>query len=262
MFNKTCLLIYIGNGYSVDSPNYNGSYTYSVDMRDNQDNHNEMIIQPLKDVGYSVDKMVVTNKHKFYHEFVKELEAIEVDYEDFSRKDEKFYLELYERKVPQLWGPGNFRSGGRLLKLKQPLPEYDLYVFVRADAEFKLSLKDLKVDQNKMNFLWAETDFRMFTERREEFLEAYGTEWWFWNTYNRVAGNVLNVIPKKYLNIFISYYWMEHVALHGILRDLSPVITVEHDVNLMMGYEKCYVTDVRFSENPVYTIKKKDIKYI
>jgi hypothetical protein len=102
----------------------------------------------------------------------------------------------------------------------------------------------------------------MFTERREEFLEAYGTEWWFWNTYNRVAGNVLNVIPKKYLNIFISYYWMEHVALHGILRDLSPVITVEHDVNLMMGYEKCYVTDVRFSENPVYTFKKKDIKYI
>ncbi len=262
MFNKTCLLIYIGNGYSVDSPNYDNSYTYSVDMRDNQDNHNKMIVEPLKEVGYSVDTMIVTNKHKYYHEFVKELGAISVNYEDFSRKDEKFYRELYERKVPAQWGPGNFRSGGRFLKLSEPLPQYDLYVFVRADAEFKMSLRELSVDENKMNFLWAETDFRMFTNRREEFLEAYHSEWWFWNTYNRVAGNVLNIIPKKYLNLFISYYWMEHIALHGILKDTYPVITVDKDVNLMMGYERCYVTDIRFAENPVFTFAKKDIKYI
>jgi hypothetical protein len=137
-----------------------------------------------------------------------------------------------------------------------------LYVFVRADAEFKMSLKELSIDENKMNFLWAETDYRMFTNRRDEFLDAFETEWWFWNTYNRVAGNVLNVIPKKYLNLFLSCYWMEHVALHGILKDTSPVITVEKDVNLMMGYERCYVTDIRFAENPVYTFAKKDIKYI
>ena len=55
---------------------------------------------------------------------------------------------------------------------------------------------------------------------------------------------------------------MEHVALHGILKDTYPVITVEKDVNLMMGYERCYVTDIRFAENPVYTFAKKDIKYI
>jgi hypothetical protein len=221
-----------------------------------------MIVEPLKEVGYSVDTMIVTNKHKYYHEFVKELGAISVNYEDFSRKDEKFYRELYERKVPAQWGPGNFRSGGRFLKLSEPLPQYDLYVFVRADAEFKMSLRELSVDENKMNFLWAETDFRMFTNRREEFLEAYHSEWWFWNTYNRVAGNVLNIIPKKYLNLFISYYWMEHIALHGILKDTYPVITVDKDVNLMMGYERCYVTDIRFAENPVFTFAKKDIKYI
>lgn len=262
MFKKTCLLIYIGNGYSVNSSNYDNSFTYSVDMRDNQENHNEMIIQPLNEVGYSVDKMIITNKHKYYHEFVNELNAIPVDYDDFSRRDEKFYRELYERKIPMRWGPGNFRSGGRLLKLHQPLPDYDLYVFVRADAVFKISIKDLIIDETKMNFLWAETDYRMFTNRREEFLDTYESEWWFWNTYNRVAGNVLNIIPKKYIKLFLSYYWMEHVALHGILTDAHPLITVENDVNLMMGYEKCYVTDIRYAENPVYTFAKKDIKNI
>jgi hypothetical protein len=29
-----------------------------------------------------------------------------------------------------------------------------------------------------------------------------------------------------------------------------------------MGYERCYVTDLRYAENPVYTFKKKNIKNI
>ena len=41
-----------------------------------------------------------------------------------------------------------------------------------------------------------------------------------------------------------------------MLRDLYPLVTL-NDVNMMLGYEKCLVTDVRFAENPVYTINKK-----
>jgi hypothetical protein len=45
-----------------------------------------------------------------------------------------------------------------------------------------------------------------------------------------------------------------------MIRDLSPLITVENDVNIMMGLDNFYVTDIRFTENPVYTFNKKDKK--
>jgi hypothetical protein len=257
MFNKTCLLIYIGNGYSENVANYDGQYKYSVDMRDNQNNHNKMIIRPLKNAGYKIDTALVTNKHKYYSDFVDFYSAVPIDYSEISEKDIKILTKYYYYKVPMGWGPGNFRSGGRFLNLKQPLPEYDMYVFLRADAHFKKSITSLSIDENKMNFLWAETDYRMFTDRRDEFLEAFGTEFWFWNTYNRVAGNVFNVIPKKYIKVFLSYFWMEHVALHGMLNDLHPLISVENDVNFMMGLEKCYVTDQRYCENPLFTFNKR-----
>jgi hypothetical protein len=257
MFNKTCLVIYIGNGYSQNTPNYDGSYTYSVDMRDNQKNHERTILRQLKSQGYKIDTALVTNKHKYYSDFVDFYGAVPVYYNEFSSKDDKTLRKYFEYKVPERFGPGNFRSGGRFLNLTEPLPEYDLYVFVRADAHFKMNISSLNIDENKMNFLWAETDFRMYTDQREEFLEAYGTEFWFWNTYNRVAGNVFNVIPKKYINTFLSYYWLEHLSLHVMLKDLHPLITLENDVNIMMGLEKAYVTDQRFCENPVFTFNKR-----
>ena len=49
-------------------------------------------------------------------------------------------------------------------------------------------------------------------------------------------------------------------VMNTIYTGTSPIITLENDVNLMMGYDKCYVTDIRYAENPVYTFKKKDIK--
>jgi hypothetical protein len=44
-----------------------------------------------------------------------------------------------------------------------------------------------------------------------------------------------------------------------MLKDLSPIITLE-DVNLMVGYDRCYATDARFCENPVYILNKKIIE--
>lgn len=257
MFNKTCLLIYIGNGYSENVTDYSGSYTYSVDMRDNKDNHEKMIVRPLKTAGYKVDTVLITNKHKYYTEFVDYYKAIPINYSEISTQDLKTLTRYFNYKIPERWGPGNFRSGGRLLNLKEPLPEYDIYVFVRADAHFKRSITTLDIDENKINYLWAETDFRFFTEERESFMESLGSEFWFWNTYNRVNGNVLNVVPKKYINVFTNYFWLEHLSLHGMLRDLYPVISFPQDVHLMMGLENAYVTDQRFCENPLFTFNKR-----
>ena len=48
MENKTCLVIYIGNGYSEGEPSYYNAYIYSVDMRDNKENHEENIYKIKK----------------------------------------------------------------------------------------------------------------------------------------------------------------------------------------------------------------------
>jgi len=257
MFNKTCLVIYIGNGYSEKVLDYSGSYTYSVDMRDNRPNHQKMIYKPLRNLGYKIDTALVTNKHKYFQQFKEEYYAIDLGYDEISNQDLKFLGKLYQLKVPMQWGPGNFRSGGRFLKLHDEIPEYDLYVFVRADTQFKLPISKLNINENKMNFLWAETDFRFYTDEKESMVESLGSEFWFWNTYNRVTGNVFNVVPKKYIKTFLAYFWMEHVSLHGMIKDLHPLISLENDVNIIMGLDRCYVTDQRFCQNPVFTFNKR-----
>ena len=259
MESKRCLLIYFGNGYSEKEHSYNHEYEYSVDMRDTRQNHIKNINQPLIDLGYCVDVALVTNKHKYYDEFKKEYDAIDIQYEDLISNDEDILFNFYVLKTPEMYGPGSMKSGGRFVKIRDRLPEYDLYVFVRTDTIFKMSLNDLKVDYEKINYLWPETDYRFFTEERENFMNQFGTDRVFWNSYNRVNGNILNVVSKKYINVFLTYFWLDHMSLSLMLRDLYPLITYEKDINLMCGEDTCYVSDVRVCDNPVYTFNKKII---
>jgi hypothetical protein len=46
-----------------------------------------------------------------------------------------------------------------------------------------------------------------------------------------------------------------------MLNDLYPLVSLD-DFNFMLGDEKCWVTDVRFVENPVYTMNKKIVSVI
>lgn len=251
---KSCLVIYIGNGYSENVDVYDGSYSYSVDMRDNFENHKEKIFKPLEDYGYKLDYALLTNKHKHYDEFVKFYNAIHLEYDDINAEDfktmHKFYF--WRSDIP----PGYFYSGGRFLKIRNEIPKYDTYVIIRADIHFKMSITELKVDFEKMNWLWPETDVRVFTELREGFIRDRGSEWWPWESYKRVNGNTFNIIPHKYFNAYSKYIWMEHLSFSFMLRDLYPLISMD-DLNLMLGGDKCWVTDVRFVENPVYTMNKK-----
>ena len=259
MSDKTCLIIYIGNGFSKNQRADNNSYSYSVDMRDNRENHQKCMYNPLIELGYKIDTALVTNKHEFYEGFKKEYNAIKLDYDDITPEDEKNLEEYYHLKIDRRlgWGPGLFKSGGRLLKLKDKIPEYDLYVFIRADSFFKVTLNELKVDYNKINYLWPETDYRFFTGGKDTFYKTGMNERYFWDTYKRINGNVLNVIPKKYINIFLNYIWLEHMSVYFMTETLNPLITVENDINLMCGDENCYVTDVIVCENPVFTFNKK-----
>jgi hypothetical protein len=265
MEQKTCLVVYIGNGFSVGESAHNGMYSYTTDMRDSKENHKEFLYKPLTKQGYKVDTALVTNKHKFYDGFKKEYDAIDIEYDDITPEDENKLLEYYQIKVPQGWGPGSFRSGGRFLKLKQKMPEYDVYVFIRTDAILKKSISELSVDYEKINYLWPETDYHFYenfilnkTDNKNINGFWYDCEW-FWRTYNRVNGNILNIVSKKYITVFLNYFWLEHLSLHLMIKDLSPTITVENDVNLMCGNEIPYVSDVRVCENPVYYFSKKII---
>ena len=251
------LVIYIGNGFSENVEVYDKSYTYSVDMRDNFQNHTEKIFQPLRRRGYTLDFALLTNKHRLYDEFMEFYNAIPLDYEDFNSEDSRVLHEYYfwKSNIP----PGWFYSGGRFLKLKNRIPNYDLYVIVRADLSFKMSIEELNVNYDKMNWLWPETDFQVFCEDlKDNFIKNYGSECFCWENYHRVNGNTFNIIPFKFFHAYSKYIWMEHASFHYMLEELYPMVQLS-DINMMLGYDKCYVTDVRFTENPVYNVNKRII---
>jgi hypothetical protein len=257
MKSSNCLVVYIGNGYSSRVPHYTGQYVYSVDMRENRENHYKNIYEPLYEMGYKIDTALVTNKHERYDEFVEEYGALKLNYDDLTKEEADFLYQYYAFRVPDQWGPGFFSTGARVLKVQEQIDNYEFYVFVRADAQFKKSVRDMNVDFRKMNWLWKETDHRFYNEFRDTFLEKFQTEHVFWNTYYRVSGNVLNFVPKKYFRIFTSYYMYEHLALGMMIKDLYPLITYENDVNLICGEKECFVTDTRSKENPIYIFNKK-----
>lgn len=254
---KTCLVVYVGNGYSEFELSHDGAYTYSTDMKENYENHQENIFNPLREDGYDVEFALLTNKHDKYAEYFRFYNAIFLDYDEVTQHDEDVMKNYYfwRYNVP----PGNFRSGGRFKKLKNKIPEYDLYAIIRTDTFFIKSLKDMTVDYDKINWLWPETDWQMFTEFKEAYLSDGKTEFWPWQKHNRVNGNVFNIIPKKFFRMFTNYIWMEHAALYAMLNELSPLVTLD-DVNMMLGMDKCYCTDIRYCQNPVYTFNKKIIK--
>jgi len=254
---KKALIIYIGCGYSEREVSYDNTYVYQIDMRENYSNHMENVFKPLEKMGYSHDVMLLTNKHQKFEEFKEFYKAIDVHYEDFTSDDFEIVKNFYYMKY--FWQPGHCTSGGRFLKVKQQIPEYDLYVMIRADILFKQSIENLKIDFEKMNWLWPETDYRFYTEDRDEIMKELGYEKWCWDTYKRVNGNFFNIIPKKFFNAFRTHIYMEHVSLCFMLEELHPLITMD-DVNLMLGDEKCYVSDQRFCENPIVSLNKKIIQ--
>lgn len=250
---KKCLIVYIGCGYSGSSHHHTG--TYSIDMRENRKNHHENVFYYLEKNNYDLDFCLFTNKHEKYDDFIDEYKSIKIDYSDFTVEDFECLLYYCEMRALSGWGPGNFNSGGRLLKLKGELPKYDLYVFVRSDLFFKKRIEELNVDFDKLNYLWAETDPTFFSDR-EYYVNNYGSEMFFWNHHNRVSGATFLITPYKFVNIVTRYLWADHLSLFLMLKDLNPLFTIK-DVNVMCGLQNAYVSDANSFENPIYLFNKK-----
>lgn len=256
MKNKTCLIVYIGNGYSENILHGSGEYRYSIDMTNCLQNHVANLIAPLQLMGFKSDIALITNKHKKYNEFKKKYGAINIEYDDLTQEDIDCLYHLYfSLRIPEGWGPGSFYCGGRMLKIREKMPEYDYYIFVRTDLLFKISIFDLNIDLNKINYLWIETESSYLKKGTDQIIEGLDDRI-FWRDYNRVSGNSFSIVPKKYINPFISCMWADHCSLHLILKDFSPFISL-NDINFMCGEKRCYSANSNYSTNPVYTFNKK-----
>ena len=122
---------------------------------------------------------------------------------------------------------------------------------------FKKSIDELDINYEKMNYLWPETDDNFYNHNREEYLKKFGDEHCFWKEYNRVNGNILNFVPKKYINVFLTYFWYEHMSVHLMIKDLYPLIKYPDDIHLICGEEKAYSSNTRVCENPIFVTSKK-----
>lgn len=254
---KSCLVIYLGNSFSEKTLNYSKSYYYSVDLRENKQNHIENIYSPLISMGYNVNTILLTNKHENLDLLRTEFSALPFEYDEFSDEELKNLYGYYWMRTTGSWGPGIFKAGARLLKQKDRIPKSDLYVIIRADIHFKKSLSEMDVNYDRMNFLWPETDNQFFTEKRQEYLNTHGDELVYFRDYKRVNGVALNIVPHKYFNILSSYLWLEHMSLNFMLKDLGPIITLENDFHFICGTDRGYVTDTTVCENPIYYFNKK-----
>ena len=127
MSSKRCLVIYIGLGYDTKYTNvtYPSDNKMHVDMRVNRQNHNTNIFDPLKKLGYEVDTALVTNKHELYSQFVKEYNAIDIDYDEATTEElESLATSCYLRIGHKIFGMGSPHTGSRFLKLKNLEPMY------------------------------------------------------------------------------------------------------------------------------------------
>ena len=257
MENKKCVVFYVGNGYSENVPDYTGAYQYSVDMRDNRENHEKMVFEPLKEQGYEIKVALVTNKHKLYEDFLKEYDSLVLEYDDYEKEIDGDVLPKYYNIRTKLGvGFGVCATGVRFLKMWSEVPKADIYIFLRADTWFKKSIKELSIDFEKINYLWRETDYRMFNEERTDICLKWPYEMMFWDWYYRVSGNIFHVVPEKFIHPFIANYWLEHLSLYFLLKDMKPFITMEN-INFMCGTEKCYVSDMSNYSNPYLRFNKR-----
>tara|TARA_B110001454_G_scaffold211835_1_gene227955 strand:+ start:519 stop:1418 length:900 start_codon:yes stop_codon:yes gene_type:complete len=282
---KKALVIFTGIGYEDDFKNtFKGKDVEKmndddrkIDMLPQKSNYVTNIRKPLELMGYEVNSVLITNKHKLYDEYVELYDATKIDYDDITEADVDTFLNYYKLRCPQNWGMGYPAQGGRLLKLKEELPKADLYIFIRGDVVYKQKLNVLNIDIEKINYLWPETDYRYYQWEKlggwppyhadgtpndeglrkeildkdaNEFDKSIHFEWW--EEYNRVNGNTLHIVPSKYINMFISYYWLEHISLHLMLKDCQPYITLD-DIHFICGMNP-HLSSTDMASNPIYEV--------
>ena len=255
---KTCLVIYVGVGYSDFEYNWDKTYIFSVNMMDGYENHQKNVFEPLKRQGYSIKTALLTKKHKRYDEMLKFYDAITLEYDDINEYESNALQKFH--KVRDTENTGFFQPGGRFLTLKTPIDHYDLYVIIRGDVLFKKSFDEINIDYDKVNFLWPESPPELSTHKREKLIQEGWYDLMWWDRDKRTNGIVFNVLPKKYFNLYKSHIWREHLALSYMIRDTYPLFSME-DVNMIMGFDKGYTTDLRFMSNPIYTFNKKIISH-
>ena len=136
-------------------------------------------------------------------------------------------------------------AGHRLKKVvdNNPLPDADVYVFVRCDITLKKPLHEMNIDMTKINYGWI--------EQRGPSL-AMGDHYSGFKTAGRVSGSGLHVVPRRLVSLFVEAYSRDHNSLHWLLK--VKKLSLLSDVNFIEGIDRAWSSSSDIMDNPMYVI--------
>ena len=231
---------------------------FDIDMEGSYENHMKMLHKPLSKMGYDVNCAIVTNKlgNPKYKKYLSMYKAVDLDYKTDPTQAEIDNLARYfDLKFGSggAFGFGFPIQGFRLLTIKDPVPEADLYIFCRCDLLLKNSIDKLNIDWDKINYLWKEEGIY---RKQELGIETPDHPKSGWSICNRVAGNMLNVVPSRHIKKFINNYWLEHCSMHAMLKDHDDIDKT--DFHIVLG-DEMYDSCTERQANPIFTHNRTEV---
>lgn len=194
-----------------------------VNYKNCLDSFKDNIIKPLSERGDEVDVFLTTYNIDGLNdsELRKDYEAFMVEYVPYHGSTQKMTL---------------YRG---LEVIKECKKEYDCILMTRFDIKYKMDVLKWKVDWGAINFTWKETEK-------------------LWIRQGRI-GDVVTIIPYKYLDIFMSAVinYSRPENIHMIYNGLIRLLT-HHNVK---DYKICFMFDgyyISGNENPLYEIMRGD----
>ena len=160
-----------------------------------------------------------------------------------SKEDEDGWIKLWAAGAG---GAGNgLPAGHRLKKVvdNNPLPDADVYVFVRCDITLKKPLHEMNIDMTKINYGWI--------EQRGPSL-AMGDHYSGFKTAGRVSGSGLHVVPRRLVSLFVEAYSRDHNSLHWLLK--VKKLSLLSDINFIEGIDRAWSSSSDIMDNPMYVI--------
>lgn len=126
-----------GISYAQSYVHWSGQ-SYNVDFRDNADNMLQMLIEPFKEKGDTVDTYCCTYEHEYLHL---------LNYK-YNTKDSKAFPKRRMFDKTYKYVLSMIVDGLDIIK-----EEYDLYIITRFDVNFTKRVIDIPFDEKDVNFL-------------------------------------------------------------------------------------------------------------
>lgn len=198
-------------------------YRKGVNYKNCLQSFKDNIVVPLREKGDEIDVFLTTYNMDGLNdtELKEDYGAFMIQYIPYNGSTQKMTL---------------YRG---LEVIKECKKEYDCVLITRFDIKYKMDILKWRLDWRAVNFTWKET------ER-------------LWNRQGRI-GDVVTIIPWKYLDIFMSAVinYSRPENIHMIYNGLIKLFT-HHNIQ---DYKICFMFDgyyISGNDNPLYDIIRGD----